>query len=155
MSAIIIPKMTKEKRKIIQKYKNVPVAVIYFDVVTIDGENKVCKKIRAFYDRLFERFSRWINEDFEKYAKRCYEEDTHPRKRYRYSPIELKYVMNCEVADARYLVVEKVITLLRGNEKVSEKRLKHIWDLQRGNLHTKRRFFGKTQKGSQKHKSKQ
>ncbi len=146
MSAIVKPTMTKEKRKIIQKYKNVPVAVIYFEVVTVEGENKVCKKIRAFYDRLFERFSGWINEDFEKYAKRCYEEDTHPRKRYRYSPIELKYVMNCEVAEECYLVVETVITLYKGNEKVSEKRLKHIWNLHRGILHTQRRNFGKTQK---------
>lgn len=140
MSALIIPTITKDRKKIIQKYKNIPIAVIYFDVVTIDGENKVCKKIKAFYDRLFERFFGWINEDFEKYAKKCYEEDTHPRKRYRYFPIELKCVMNYELAEERFLIVETVITLLKGNNEMSEKRLKHIWNLQRGNLHTQKRF---------------
>lgn len=146
MNAVYIPTIKRDKKRIIQKTNNVPVAVVYFDVITIDGENKVCKKIMAFYERLFERFSRWVNNDFEKYVKRCYEEDTNPRKRYRYCPIELKYVMNYEVAEEKYLVVDTEITLFKGNNAVSKKSLKHIWNLQKGNLHTRRRAGEKTQK---------
>ncbi len=139
MSEVYIPTITREKKKIIQKTNNVPVAVIYFDVITIDGENKICKKIKTFYEKLFERFLRWVNNDFEKYAKRCYEEDTAPRKRYRYIPGELKYVMNYELAEEKYLVIDTEITLFKGKREVSKKRLKHIWNLQKGILHTQRR----------------
>lgn len=143
MSVNFIPTIKREKKKIIQKSNNVPLAVIYFEVITIDGENRVCKKIRAFYEKLFERFSRWANGEFEKYARKCYDEAEMPRKRYRYKPIELRYVMDCETAEDRFLVVDTKITLFKGKNLVSEKRIKHIWDLRNGTLHTKRKFFGK------------
>ena len=152
MSAIYVPTTKRDKKKIIQKTNNIPVAVIYFDVITIEGENKVCQKIRGFYEKLFERFSRWVNEDFERYAKKCYDADTNPRKRYRYNPIELKYVMKYEVADEKFLVIDTVITLLKGNNAVSEKRLKHIWNLQKGTLHTQKNIFNKKIKKHQKEK---
>ena len=150
MSAVNLPRIERDKKRIIQKIGNVPVAVVNFDVITIEGENKVSKKIRAFYEKLFERFSRWVNNDFEKYAKRCYEADDNPRKRYRYCPIELKYLMKSEFTEEKFLIVDTEITLIKWSEAVSEKKLKHIWNLQNGNLHIQRQLNGKGTKKMKK-----
>ncbi|MBR5322080.1 MAG: hypothetical protein IKU48_00845 [Clostridia bacterium] len=139
MSAIYIPTIKRDKKRIIQKTGSVPVAVICFDVIMIGGENRICEKIGKFYEKIYERFFKWVNNDFEKYTRRCYEEDVDTRKRYRYAPIELKYVMNYEVAEEKYLVVDTEITLVKGRDNVAKKRLKHIWNLKNGNLHIQRR----------------
>ena len=151
MSEVYVPNLKRDKRKIIQKTNGVPIAVINFDVITVDGENRVCRKICGFYERLFGSFLRWVNEDFERYAKKCYEEDTTPRKRYRYNPIELKYEMRYEIAEERFLVIDTEITLVKMRKEISKKELKHIWDLRRGTLHTKRSFSSeKTEKNPKK-----
>ncbi len=138
MSDIYLPTIDQDKKKIIQKHNNTPIALIYFDTVTIQGENKICKKIRAFYVKLTEKFTKWINTDFEKYAQNCFEADTHPRKKYRYTPIELKYTMTSEIINQHFLAVDTKITLSKRNNVLSKKQLKHIWNLKTGNLHTKK-----------------
>ena len=147
---VYVPNVKRDKKRIIHKTNGIPIAVINFDIITIDGENKVCRKIRGFYEKLFERFSKWVNEDFEAYAKKCYEEDSTPRKRYRYNAVELKYEMEYEIADERFLIVDTVIRLFKENNEISKKKLKHIWDLRNGILHTKRAFFEKEDKKTPK-----
>ncbi len=138
MSEVYVPNIKRDRKKIIQKTNGVPIAVINFDVITVDGENRVCRKICGFYERLFGSFLRWVNEDFERYAKKCYEEDATPRKRYRYNPIELKYEMRYEISNEKFLVIETEIILVKSRKEISKKELKHIWDLRKGILNTKK-----------------
>lgn len=142
MKKVISPVIGREKTKTVQKYENVPIAVINVDKCTIDGQGKVCKKMSLFYSKLFEKYNCWVESAFKRYAQNLFINDNSPRKRFRYTPLELIFLSEAEIKDDYFLYVTIRICIQKGKEIVSEKYYLHIWNLQKGYLTLPRKKRG-------------
>ena len=132
------PTATKKQSKRIIKHENVPIGIVYYSPLYFEGENNVCKKIGMFYVRLIENFSKWIDIDFKSYAEKDYLADDNPRKRFRYVPFQVDFDMSCNTEIKNLLQVDIIIKLKKKKKLISEKLLRHYWDLKTGNLHIKK-----------------
>ena len=94
---ICFPTYKKQQDKKTIRYENTPIAHIFYNTLTFDGSNNICQKISMFYKRLIENFTKWVDIDFEKYAKKEYLSDINPRKRFRYVPFTLYIDMSAEI----------------------------------------------------------
>ncbi len=139
MKTITLPSVCNQNEKIILKYENTPIALILYNTLYFEGDNKICNKIALFYAKLTEKFSVWVNNGFEKYAKKDYLSDTNPRKKFRYVPFELKYEMYSEIKNEFFLEVIIKITLSKRKNKISEKNIIHFWNLKNGSLHIQKK----------------
>ncbi|MBE6717902.1 MAG: hypothetical protein E7574_01420 [Ruminococcaceae bacterium] len=131
---ICLPTYKKQQEKNTVRYENTPIAHIFYNILSIDGENTVCKKIGMFYKRMIENFTKWVDIDFEKYAKNEYLSDTNPRKKFRYVPFSLVIDMTAEIKENIFLEVTTKVTLSKKKNFISEKKLFHIWNLKNGTL---------------------
>ena len=134
MKAPPMPTVEYQVKKIVQKQENTVIAFIVYDTFTISTETKQHKKISAFYSGLNERFIKWCENSFENYAKEVYSADGDRRKRYRYVPLELKYLSKAWQGKSNTLEVKISLTLSKGKNILSEKNFKHIWSLKNGTI---------------------
>ena len=134
MKAPPMPTIEYRERKTVQKYENTVIAFIIYDTFTLSAETKRHKKISAFYSGLNDRFIKWIEKDFESYAQEAYASNCDRRKKYRYVPLELKYLSRAQQGQNNTLEVSISITLSQGRTLLSEKTIKHIWSLKQGNM---------------------
>lgn len=134
MKNICLPEISRVQNKIIQKYENTTIALIFFDLATVSGSDKICKKIGNFYDKLFGRFQGWVNNDFENYSKNQYINDNDPRKKFRYVPYELKFLSTASISEQNMLNIHLKITLSKRKDVISEKNIYHRWNLKSGTL---------------------
>lgn len=122
------------QQKCVHRYENSVTAYILYETFTISAETKANKKISAFYGGLNERFIKWTENYFKNYAEILYVSDTDRRKRYRYIPLELKYASKVQQSENHSLDVLITVTLSRGKNVLSEKHIRHIWNLKNGNM---------------------
>ena len=134
MKEICTPTFLRTNEKYVLKYENTPVAIVYCENVTFGGEGAVCSKISAFYSGMTERFTKWVKGYFEEYAKKAYISDQNPRKRFRYTPFELKYKVNSSIREDNYMDVSVDVLLFKKKKLISEKNIRHTWSLKNGTL---------------------
>ena len=133
MKAPPAPNIQYQQYKSVQKHENTVIAHIICEAFTLSAETKANKKISAFYGGLNERFIKWTDTYFKNYAESLYVADTDRRKRYRYVPLEIKYVSKAQQGENYTLDILITVTLSRGKNVLSEKQIKHSWSLKNGN----------------------
>ncbi len=140
MKQICIPTLTERSDKVVLKYENTPISVIHNKAVEISGDNSTCGRIGAFYSVLEEKIQKWIENDFDAYARSRYITDPSPRKKYRYVPLELTKDMTSLFNETENTLKIRIrITLNEKNKLIAEKNIIHLWDLKSGYLHMPRK----------------
>lgn len=125
--------MVKTEKKIL-KHGMTTIGIIKFDKMQIQGESKGEKRIARFYSRFEGSFERFQKQNFEKLALDAYQNNSSPRKRFRYSPLELEYMVEHSFGENNVLRVDIVISLKQNKNILSQKRITHIWDTKNSNL---------------------
>ena len=138
MKNICLPAIENSQNKFILKYENTPVAMVYYNLIKIQGDNKIDNKISVFYDRLIEKYCLWVDNSFKQYVENSYLSDQNPKKKYRYKPYILTFDMLYEFINDRYLGVEIQVNLTQDNKSVARKQVNHLWDLSTGYLQIKK-----------------
>ena len=137
MNTVCPPTFTEHTSHNIYKHENTPVAIVKNSFLAFSGDDKVSVKLCAFYAALEDKLSQWIEGDFFEYAKSRYEADPSPRKKYRYTPLELIKEAEAESGSQECLFrVNIKITLKDKNGIVAQKSINHLWDLKNGFLYT-------------------
>lgn len=134
-----LPTYKKLQEKNVIKHENTPIAHVFFNVLSFEGSNTACKKISLFYKRLVENFTKWVNIDFEQYARKDYLSDTNPRKKFRYIPFTLTIDMTPQIKDNTFLEVKTSVKLYKRKTMISEKNINHLWNLKNGTLQIMKR----------------
>lgn len=138
MKNICIPTYTQNEKKYMIKHDATPIGIVYYNTMTFEGTGSICKKISDFYEKFLANFSKWIDIDFKNYAEKDYLSDSSPRKRFRYKPFNLYFTMSGDLKDQYFFETDIKITLFKKDVMISEKNIRHIWNLKNGNLHTNR-----------------
>jgi len=138
MKEYSLPQITVRTEKRVLKHGMTPIGLIKCDKIQIQGESKGQKKIAKFYSRFEGSFERFQKQHFERIALDAYESDLSPRKRFRYSPLELEYRVEHSFGD-KYILTVNISVFLKQNKKLlSQKRITHIWNTKNSNLIIKR-----------------
>lgn len=134
MKKVCFPTVCEKCENYVIKHDNTPVAHTSFKTLLFDGDNKVCKKMRIFYQKLFCSFKKWTQTDFSDYVLADYDSDKNARKKYRYAPFYLDFFMQHSIIDKTYVEVKLFIRLKKKNKILSEKNVIHLWDIKNGAL---------------------
>ena len=146
MKTVCFPVITQTQTKFVFKYENTPIVIVNYSTLSFQYENKICEKIKMFYEKFNDKYDKWISDHFQNYAIHDYISDTNPRKAFRYRPFVLNYNMSYEKINNRYLGIEIQVKLTKDQKMIGDRQLNHIWDLSCGCLQIKRN------KKSSKHK---
>jgi len=111
-----------------------PIASLSVKTILLQSPKKPIIKVSGFYQRHVDNFLKWSESVFTDYAKKDYDADTNPRKKYRYTPFLLSYDTKHEFINDHILKITIEIILSKNKSIISKKEIPHCWNLLSGTV---------------------